>query len=737
MATGAANTYEHELNCALEAARSVGDRLREAFHGGFRVDIDQQIDQAIHERLTAAFPRYGYRSEELGLTTRPQDQGKHLWLVDPQDGTSAAKRGFRGAAVSVALLRNGVPVLGVVHAYCAPDDDADTFWWCAGLPNVFRNGRAIARIWPKEPSGAHTALVSQDADRNTDANADLAAPMRYRTVPGIAYRLALVAGGEADVAVTLNQPVGWDMAGGHALLMGAGGDLYDANGQPITYDEAGSIKNSSVSAFFGGHLALIEPLVRREWSRVLQVGAKGSPADHLCYLVPGNTVPRADVLSRAQGCLLGQLAGDALGSLVEFKSAAAIDRRYPDGPRLLEDGGAWSTIAGQPTDDSELALAMARSIVQVGDYDPDAVAAAYAKWYESGPFDIGGTTTQALSAASGAVHNGVAPAFIANAAADHDSQANGALMRVSPLGIFDAGYDPSRGFFLGQMDASLTHPNPVCRDASGLVAAVIAGAIRSGYGTKGLYEFALEVAEQHRVVDPVKEVLRAASKEPPRDFSLQQGWVLIALQNAFYQLLHAESMEAGIVATVRYGGDTDTNAAIAGSLLGAVHGRNAVPMQWLDRVITCRPLAGNPNIKNARPPVYWPVDAFALAERLLLAGRQARQAGWRIYPLPPARLKLPFTRTFSGDEFARLKAGFPPDWDAHWGISYREPWLYFCRSWTGFCIFRVRLEAIHSGASVAEAWVSRDQIQYGCTDVDEDKRMLNYLIDNLLLRSSS
>ena len=64
----------------------------------------------------------------------------------------------------------------------------------------------------------------------------------------------------------------------------------------------------------------------------------------------------SETLSRAQGCLLGQLAGDSLGSLVEFRSPQEIRRKYPNGVRELEDGGTWGTIAGQPTDDSEMGL---------------------------------------------------------------------------------------------------------------------------------------------------------------------------------------------------------------------------------------------------------------------------------------------------------------------------------------------------------------------------------------------
>jgi ADP-ribosylglycohydrolase len=74
-------------------------------------------------------------------------------------------------------------------------------------------------------------------------------------------------------------------------------------------------------------------------------------------------------LSRAQGCLLGQLAGDALGSLVEFQPPEEIRRSYPDGVRELADGGTWNTIAGQPTDDSEMALLLARMLTGRGAHD--------------------------------------------------------------------------------------------------------------------------------------------------------------------------------------------------------------------------------------------------------------------------------------------------------------------------------------------------------------------------------
>ena len=96
--------------------------------------------------------------------------------------------------------------------------------------------------------------------------------------------------------------------------------------------------------------------------------------------------------------------------------------------------------------------------------------------------------------------------------------------------------------------------------------------------------------------------------------------MLIALQNAFFQLLHAASLEDGVVATVRAGGDTGTNAAICGAVLGAVHGRTVIPSQWQRMVLSCRPAPGLDGFEASRPSMFWPTDALVLAERLLGCG---------------------------------------------------------------------------------------------------------------------
>ncbi|MEI7948214.1 MAG: ADP-ribosylglycohydrolase family protein, partial [bacterium] len=84
-----------------------------------------------------------------------------------------------------------------------------------------------------------------------------------------------------------------------------------------------------------------------------------------------------------------------------------------------------------------------------------------------------------------------------------------------------------------------------------------------------------------------------------------------------WQLLHAPNVEEGVVDTIMHGGDTDTNAAICGALLGAVYGLDAIPVQWVTSILRCRPKIGTAGVYRPRPECFWPVDALELAERLV------------------------------------------------------------------------------------------------------------------------
>ena len=310
--------------------------------------------------------------------------------------------------------------------------------------------------------------------------------------------------------------------------------------------------------------------------------------------------PLEGMLERAQGCLLGQLVGDALGSLVEFKSPEEIRQKYPDGVRELADGGTWNTIAGQPTDDSEMALMLARMLADRGRYDQEEAKQAYIFWLDSGPFDCGMTVAGALRGR----HN-------------PKSQANGALMRISPLGIFGANHELNYVSDWARLDAAITHSHPICQQANSLYTMAIAHAVRHGCDAGNLYRQIVAWATDMEVDGSLLDAVLGAAEAPPADYVHQQGWVLTAFRNALWQLLHAKNLEHAIIDTVMRGGDTDTNGAIAGALLGAVWGRNAIPDDWSDCVLNCRPESGQTHVLVPRPECFWPVDALELAGRLI------------------------------------------------------------------------------------------------------------------------
>ncbi|MBM4345350.1 MAG: ADP-ribosylglycohydrolase family protein [Deltaproteobacteria bacterium] len=594
------------LAVATQAAAAAAQLIRDAratmtpSDHGSHLDCDDAAEHLIRARLLDAFPAFGYLGEETGGVSRP---GAPVWVVDPNDGTHALVRGERGSAVSIALVWQGLPVLGVVHAVCAPDDAGDALAWAEGCGPMTRNGQPVARDATEVPSVVLGAWSSVKGMHKA------VAPLRVRVLPSVAYRLALVAAGDAVATFTTYYPAAWDIAGGHALLRGAGGDLFRSDGRPVRYGPDGS---GSVDACAGclpadkdRALAILRGL-ENHGPRSLELGP-------FAPVKPWPQCDDAGRLARAHGCLLGQLTGDSLGGLVEFRGPSSIAAEYPDGPRRLKDGGSWNLRAGQPTDDSEMALCLARTLCRDGAFDADQVARGYRAWYDSPPFDIGRTTATALQYATGD-H----PAERATTHGDHQSQANGSLMRCSPLGIFCAGRPLDQTVQWARQDARITHPHTACQEATSLLVATIAHAIGSGGDRSEVFAFAQ--AQSRMLCGPQVQAVVDRCASPPADVTRQAGWFEHALQLAFYHLRGTASFEDALVDTVRRGGDTDTNAAIVGALLGAVLGREAIPLQWRAMVLTCRAEAAL-GAAHPRPAWLWPIDALEVAEQLLVVGR--------------------------------------------------------------------------------------------------------------------
>jgi len=378
------------LPTVVEAVVGVGEIIRQEFHRnggprgyGSKAPVDEKIEKILRRKLQELH-RCSWIGEETG---EDNVDSEDIWMADPHDGTSDFLAGRRGSAVSVALVRNGLPVLGVVYAPLAPDDRGDLIAWAQGA-GLTRNGLPIVR---GRTSGRPVIALNANAADYALHNHHSLTGFRVRAIPSPAYRLALAAAGETDAAVSLVwglEP--WDFAGGHALILGAGGVMVDQAGGAIDYERG------AIDGCIGGPKDVVE--------RIVAMAPGDGEREPRRPARPRSPVSGAELLSRAQGCLLGQLAGDALGSAVEFCSAARIARDFPEGVTRLEDGGTWDLIAGQPTDDSELALALARQLVKHGRFDERAVGAAYVDWLNSGPFDVGTTTRTAIEALAAGRH---------------------------------------------------------------------------------------------------------------------------------------------------------------------------------------------------------------------------------------------------------------------------------------------------------------------------------------------
>lgn len=277
-------TYGPLLQVAVEAARRAGDLLRvdllrrdgpdcQDWH---HAAADEHAEDLIRRSLLAATPTWGYLGEEMGAI--PPGSGQvHRWIVDPNDGTFYFCQGARGSAVSIAAVREDVPVLAVVYAFAAPDNEGDLFAWAEGTGPLRRNGiPQPPRAWASSLGADSIIIVSRDADRAPAENLRLVAPGRYRTEPSIAYRLALVAAGEGEVAVSLGGCRSWDYAAGHGLIRGQGGEVVDERGDPVRYDGEGE---GYARFCFGGAPTVVRQIASRPWQDALDAGAAFAPQE--------------------------------------------------------------------------------------------------------------------------------------------------------------------------------------------------------------------------------------------------------------------------------------------------------------------------------------------------------------------------------------------------------------------------------------------------------------------------
>ena len=204
----------------VAAVEAEGERLRAEFYApqgprGRRgsCPLDREIEERLQARLQALIPAQ-FCGEECAVT--PGTRPGWVWLVDPHDGTFEYTAGRRGSAISVALLREGKPVLGVVHAPDAPDRGPDTIAWAEGAGEIRRNGTAVHTDLRNEimkPGAmmtaekavaivaAHIAWQRRRAARRTSASVASTSITFRRTsarLPSAAYTAAITASAQSS-----------------------------------------------------------------------------------------------------------------------------------------------------------------------------------------------------------------------------------------------------------------------------------------------------------------------------------------------------------------------------------------------------------------------------------------------------------------------------------------------------------------------------------------------------------
>jgi len=294
--------------------------------------------------------------------------------------------------------------------------------------------------------------------------------------------------------------------------------------------------------------------------------------------------------NRAEGVLLGLACGDALGRPVEFNSPRQIEQKHGRVTDMLADG-THRQPAGTITDDTALAMCIARSLETEGEFTPSDVVEQFVEWYENDPFDIGRLTASTLRRhAAGGDWRDVGIEDWKHLR-EGSNAGNGSVMRCAPYGLaFHS--DAEARTIASRVSSALTHADPRCQWSCVILNGTIAKLL---HDVDQPLADALEQAAQAptEVRDTVESVARVVSGDSdPSEIELENtGYVVTTLQAGLYHGLVADTAEDAIIDALMMGGDTDTLAAVAGAVAGARFGKDSLPDRWCHKIPEAAKLA--------------------------------------------------------------------------------------------------------------------------------------------------
>jgi ADP-ribosyl-[dinitrogen reductase] hydrolase len=292
---------------------------------------------------------------------------------------------------------------------------------------------------------------------------------------------------------------------------------------------------------------------------------------------------------RAIGSIIGLAIGDALGAPFEFRRAHDIPSPVP----AFEL--PWLGLPpGTGTDDTALARNLWRSLIDHGGaFVEEDVRARHLAWLATGPPDVGIQTSLALREA------GPDPArTVFERRGPEVSAGNGSVMYCAPLGVARAS-DPSRLFDEAPALSRITHWDGRCQTAC-LAVTLATAALVAGERPDRAVVGAVEAVADRDGAEELEFLVGEAGRSRPID-GPDQGFTLFTAGIALQVAGEGLGFEDGLRHVVALGGDTDTNAAVAGALLGAAHGVDAIPKEWLDRLADADALTAEATTVAALP----------------------------------------------------------------------------------------------------------------------------------------
>jgi myo-inositol-1(or 4)-monophosphatase len=213
---------------ALES-RAEGLKIWSKPGGSPVTDADLAVDTLLKLRLKAARPNYGWLSEET-VDDEARLGVRRLFVVDPIDGTAAYMKHKPWFTVCIAVVENGRPTVGVVHA----PELGETYEAVLG-GGARLNGAPIA---PSERTALEDAAILGDARMFSDPRWPRPwPPMRVASRNSIAYRMVQVACGAFDAALALTPKNDWDLAAADLIAQEAGAFVGDHHGRPFVYNQ--------------------------------------------------------------------------------------------------------------------------------------------------------------------------------------------------------------------------------------------------------------------------------------------------------------------------------------------------------------------------------------------------------------------------------------------------------------------------------------------------------------------